>query len=121
MRETRTSGLMSGDGRRGDAEWPSYRAHPRLYLKTGCGWKSRRAAAGSLTADPALSGLFGAVAARVVTTPVRRISGARELWGMVWRPTNSLEMQPVASVIPTASLNLLDAHLTVASAARASG
>jgi hypothetical protein len=31
MREIRTSGLMSGDGRRGDAGWPSYRAHPRLY------------------------------------------------------------------------------------------
>jgi hypothetical protein len=33
MREIRTSGLMSGDGRRGDAEWPSYRAHPRLYVR----------------------------------------------------------------------------------------
>jgi hypothetical protein len=32
MREIRTSGLMSGDGRRGDAKWLSYRAHPRLYL-----------------------------------------------------------------------------------------
>jgi hypothetical protein len=27
------SGLMSGDGRRDDAKWPSYRAHPRLYRK----------------------------------------------------------------------------------------
>jgi hypothetical protein len=33
MREIRTSGLMSGDGRRGNAEWPSYRAHPRLYRR----------------------------------------------------------------------------------------
>jgi hypothetical protein len=31
MREIRTSGLMSGDGRRSDAKWLSYRAHPRLY------------------------------------------------------------------------------------------
>ncbi len=33
MREIRTSGLMSGDGRRGGAEWLNYRAHPRLYQK----------------------------------------------------------------------------------------
>src|SRR4051794_32966582 len=32
MREIRTSGLMSGDGRRGNANWLGYRAHPRLYL-----------------------------------------------------------------------------------------
>jgi hypothetical protein len=31
MREIRTSGLMSGDGRRGEAKWLSYRTHPRLY------------------------------------------------------------------------------------------
>ena len=33
MREIRTSGLMSGGGRRGNAEWLSYRAHPRLYRR----------------------------------------------------------------------------------------
>ena len=33
MREIRTSGLMSGGGRRGNAEWLSYRAHPRLYVR----------------------------------------------------------------------------------------
>jgi hypothetical protein len=31
MREIRTSGLMSGGGRRSEAKRPSYRAHPRLY------------------------------------------------------------------------------------------
>jgi len=31
MREIRTSGLMSGDGKRGDANRVSTRAHPRLY------------------------------------------------------------------------------------------
>jgi len=33
MREIRTSSLMSGDGRRGNAGWPSYCAHPRLYVR----------------------------------------------------------------------------------------
>jgi hypothetical protein len=33
MREIRTSSLMSGDGKRGDAGWLSYRAHPRLYVR----------------------------------------------------------------------------------------
>src|SRR5919202_2476148 len=32
MRETRTSGLMSRDGKRSDATGPSHRARPRLYL-----------------------------------------------------------------------------------------
>jgi hypothetical protein len=31
VREIRTSGLMSGDGRRGESDRPSHRAHPRLY------------------------------------------------------------------------------------------
>jgi hypothetical protein len=31
MPEIGTSGLMSGDGKRGVGQRPSYRAHPRLY------------------------------------------------------------------------------------------
>jgi hypothetical protein len=31
MLEIGTSGLMSGEGKRGDAVGPSYRASPRLY------------------------------------------------------------------------------------------
>jgi hypothetical protein len=31
MPEIGTSGLMSGDGKRGDGQRPSHRAHPRLY------------------------------------------------------------------------------------------
>ena len=31
MPEIGTSGLMSGDGKRGDGQNPSHRAHPRLY------------------------------------------------------------------------------------------
>ena len=33
MPEFGTSGLMSGDGKRGDAEWPSHRVRPRLYVR----------------------------------------------------------------------------------------
>lgn len=33
MREIRTSGLMSGEGKRGDAARPSNRALPRLYVR----------------------------------------------------------------------------------------
>jgi hypothetical protein len=41
MREIRTSSLMSGDGRRGEAGWLSYRAHPRLYCsRFRQGWPS---------------------------------------------------------------------------------
>jgi len=32
MREIGTDSSMSGDGKRGDAAWPGYRAHPRLYF-----------------------------------------------------------------------------------------
>ena len=32
MREIRPSGLMSGEGKRGEANGPRYRASPRLYF-----------------------------------------------------------------------------------------
>src|ERR1019366_1087529 len=38
MREIRTSGLMSGDGKRGGAVCASARAHPRLYLPRPHSW-----------------------------------------------------------------------------------
>ena len=57
MREIRTSGSMSGDGKRSVAALPSYRAHPRLYLGRRAGMsafteKSWRIS--GLTADHAI-------------------------------------------------------------------
>jgi hypothetical protein len=41
MLEIGTSGSMSGEGKRGDAVWPSYRASPRLYRKTASRFSGR--------------------------------------------------------------------------------
>jgi hypothetical protein len=52
MREIRTSGLMSGEGKRGSAIWPSYRASPRLYWFNLLSYFARFDAAESFTRLP---------------------------------------------------------------------
>jgi hypothetical protein len=84
MPEIGTSGLMSGDGKRGVGQRPSYRAHPRLYQKRHhSGWASalgRQAAGGAahlLGFDPgtavAAAGA-GMAAPKLISKPLREVS-----------------------------------------------